>query len=171
MTDDTTAFDIAGLQAQLTAAAAALREFSQGPAQRAADDLSAAFERAGARIARALGDAAMGGEDAFKRLAKVILEELAKIVLPQILSQVGSGLSLFGGRAAGGRVKSASADRNCSCRRKRARSRSRTAAPSPSISISVPAPMRTASPGIKARSPPPSRAPSPMGDATCDHVP
>jgi hypothetical protein len=103
-TDDTPEFDLAGLQSELGAAAGALQAFAQGPAKRAADDVSASFERAGVRIARALGDAAVGGENAFKRLAKVILEELAKIALQQIFSKGGLGLSFFGARAGGGPV-------------------------------------------------------------------
>jgi len=103
-TDDTPEFDLAGFQSELGAAAGALQAFAQGPAKRAANDVSASFERAGVRIARALGDAAVGGEDAFKRLAKVILEELAKIALQQLFTKGGPGLSFFGARAGGGPV-------------------------------------------------------------------
>lgn len=104
MTEDKSGFDLAGLHGELAAAAAALQEFAQGPARRAADDVSASFERAGERIARSLANAAFGGEDAFKRMVKVILEELAKVALQQIFSSVGSKLPFFGARAAGGAV-------------------------------------------------------------------
>lgn len=75
------------IEAELASAAAALESFARGPAQQAADDVGASFERAGARIANALGSAATGGEAAFKRMAKVILEELAKIALQRLLTQ------------------------------------------------------------------------------------
>jgi lambda family phage tail tape measure protein len=97
-------FDAAAFQAQLDAAAAALDQFARGSASKAADDVSASFERAGQRIASALGAAAQGGEQAFKRLAKVILEELAKIALQRIFTQSGGKLPYFGGRASGGAV-------------------------------------------------------------------
>jgi len=90
--------------AELGAAAAALNDFASGPGRRAADELGAAFERAGERISRALGRAAGDGEAAFKRMAKVVLEELAKLALERIFAQGGGKLSFFGGRAAGGGV-------------------------------------------------------------------
>lgn len=96
-------FDLVAFQTDLDAAAASLQEFAAGPARRAADDVGASFERAGARIANALASAALGGEDAFKRMVKVILEELAKIALQQIFAG-GSKPPFFGGRAAGGPV-------------------------------------------------------------------
>lgn len=74
----------AALQAHLGEAEAALASFARGPVRRAADDMADAFERAGARIARALAGAAAGGEASFKRLAKTILEELAKVALDRI---------------------------------------------------------------------------------------
>lgn len=92
------------LQAELAEASAALQAFAQGPAQRAADMVGASFERAGQRIARALGAAVTGGEAAFKRLAKVILEELAKIALERVFGQAGGKLSFFGGKAGGGAI-------------------------------------------------------------------
>lgn len=104
MTEPDTGFDFAEFQSELGAAAAALQSFAKGPAQRAADDVGTSFERAGQRIASALGAAATGSEASFRQLTKVILEELAKIALEQIFAQSGSKLSLFGARAAGGPV-------------------------------------------------------------------
>jgi phage-related minor tail protein len=46
--------------------------------------------------------AALGGEGSFKRMAKTILEELAKIALNQVFGK--GGLSFFGARAVGGSV-------------------------------------------------------------------
>lgn len=82
----------AQLETDLASASAALNAFAQGPARRAADSVGLSFERAGQRIARALGGAAVDGEASFKRLAKVVMEELAKIALNQVL----------GGKSAGG---------------------------------------------------------------------
>lgn len=105
MDDTNPTFALDEFQAELSQASAALQAFAQGPARRAADTVSVSFERAGQRIAHALGSAASGGEAAFKRLAKVILEELAKIALQQIFSQGSSGkLPFFGGKAGGGAV-------------------------------------------------------------------
>ncbi|MBY0562885.1 MAG: hypothetical protein K2P58_01765 [Hyphomonadaceae bacterium] len=81
---------LASIESELASAAAALQSFARGPAQQAAEEVGAAFERAGVRIANALGAAAMGGEAAFKRMAKVILEELAKIALQRLLTQTNS---------------------------------------------------------------------------------
>lgn len=89
--------DTSGIEVELNAASEALTAFAQGPARRAADEVGASFERAGERIARALGAAAGGGEAAFKRMAKTILEELARIALDRILS--GGGSSPFGGKS------------------------------------------------------------------------
>jgi phage-related minor tail protein len=102
MTDTT--FDFTGLQGELAHASAALQDFAKGPGKRAADELGVSFERAGERISRALAGAATGGEAAFKRLVKVILEELAKIAIQQIFSQKGSSNSFFGAKAGGGAV-------------------------------------------------------------------
>ena len=104
MNESKTGFDPADFQAELGAASAALQEFAQGPARRAADDIGASFERAGQRIARAMGAAATGGENAFRRMAKVILEELAKIALERIFTTGGGKTPFFGGKAAGGAV-------------------------------------------------------------------
>jgi hypothetical protein len=76
MTDETNA-----VAAELARAESALRGFAQGPAQRAADDIAAAFERAGARMAKAMGQAANGGENALRGLVKTTLEELARIAM------------------------------------------------------------------------------------------
>lgn len=99
-----TPIELSAFHAELNAASAALQDFAQGPARRAADEVGASFERAGQRIARALGSASAGGEASFKRLAKVILEELAKLALERVLGPSGSGLPFFGGRAGGGPV-------------------------------------------------------------------
>jgi hypothetical protein len=102
--NENTSFDLANLQTELGAASAALKDFAHGPARRAADDIGASFERAGQRIARAMGSAASGGENAFRRMAKVILEELAKIALDRIFSARGGKTPFLGGKAAGGAV-------------------------------------------------------------------
>lgn len=109
MAEGKSGFGTGGLQSDLAVASAALQAFAQGPAKRAAEDVSASFERAGDRIARALGSAALGGEAAFKRMAKVILEELAKIALRQIFSAGGSKLPFFGAKAGGGAVNAGGA--------------------------------------------------------------
>lgn len=103
---NTTGFDAGQFHAELNTASAALQDFASGPARRAADEVGAAFDRAGARIAGALGKAARDGEISFKRLAKVVLEEIARLALDRILTQGGGnkGLSFFGARAAGGSV-------------------------------------------------------------------
>jgi hypothetical protein len=100
MTD--TKFDLGEFQTELGAASAALQDFAQGPARRAADEVGASFERAGQRIARALGRAATDGEGSFKRLAKTILEELARVGLDRAFT---SGKTpFFGAKAGGGAV-------------------------------------------------------------------
>lgn len=95
---------LSGFESELASASATLQAFARGPAQRAADDISASFERAGERIARALSGAAMGGENAFKRMAKVVLEELAKIALQRLFTQGDGKQSFFGAKAGGGAV-------------------------------------------------------------------
>lgn len=95
---------LADFQIELSESGAALQAFAQGPARRAADEVSVSFERAGERIARALGSAARGGEAAFKRMVKVILEELAKVALQQVFAGGKGGFDFFGARAAGGPV-------------------------------------------------------------------
>lgn len=104
MNESKAGFDLAEFQSELGAASAALQEFAQGPARRAADDIGVSFERAGQRIARAMGAAATGGENAFRRMAKVMLEELAKIALQRFLTSETSKTAFFGAKAAGGAV-------------------------------------------------------------------
>lgn len=104
MTEKTSTFALDEFHAELAGASAALQAFAQGPVQRTADAVGQSFEHAGERIARALGSAAGGGEAAFKRLAKVILEELAKIALQRLFTEAGGKLPFFGGKAAGGAV-------------------------------------------------------------------
>ncbi len=106
MTGEVTPFDASGFQAQLDEAQAALQSFAESGAREAAEDMSEAFERAGARIARALGAASVSGEASFKRLAKIVLEELAKIALDRLFAQgagasVGSRASAAGASASG----------------------------------------------------------------------
>ncbi|MBI3438915.1 MAG: hypothetical protein HY054_09775, partial [Proteobacteria bacterium] len=91
-------------QAELVSASAALQSFAQGPAKKSAEDIGASFDQAGRRIGAALGRAAAGGENAFKQMAKVILEELAKIALTEFFKTGGFGLPFFGGKAGGGAV-------------------------------------------------------------------
>jgi phage-related minor tail protein len=103
----TPSFDPNALDAQLSSASAALNEFAQGPARRAADEIGASFERAGERIAASMTRAALGGEGSFKRMAKTILEELAKIALNQVFGK--GGQPYFGARAGGGSVNAGGA--------------------------------------------------------------
>jgi hypothetical protein len=49
--------------------------------------MSEEFERAANRISKAISEFASGGEAAFKNLAKVILEELARAALARMLPQ------------------------------------------------------------------------------------
>jgi phage-related minor tail protein len=109
MTDVKPGFDPADLQSQLNQAAGALQAFAKGPARRAADEVGQSFERAGGRIATSLARAATGGEAAFKRMAKVILEELAKLALNTVFTQLGAKAPFFGARAAGGPVNAGGA--------------------------------------------------------------
>lgn len=97
-------FLLGDFQAELASASTALQNFAQGPAKQSADEIGASFDRAGQRIGAALGRAAAGGENAFKRMAKVILEELAKIALTEIFKSAGVSLPFFGGKASGGAV-------------------------------------------------------------------
>lgn len=99
MTDDTRP-DLSGFTGALGDAQAALQALAQGPAQRAADDIAQSFERAGARISRAMVRAGADGSVSVKQLAKTILEELAKVALDAWLPKG----NFFGARAAGGSV-------------------------------------------------------------------
>lgn len=101
---DQSPFDLGNFRDELGTASALLQEFAQGAARRAADDVGSAFEHAGDRIGRAIGAAATGGEDAFKRMVKVILEELAKVALNDLFSG-GGGVPFFGAKADGGAVQ------------------------------------------------------------------
>jgi hypothetical protein len=112
MTDTSSSEWFAGFTEQLGEAKVALDSFSRGSARKAADDVGAAFDRAGARIGRALGAAALDGENSFKQLAKVILEEFAKIALNRIFANGGgtnTGSSFFGACAGGGPVNAGGA--------------------------------------------------------------
>ncbi|MBI1186916.1 MAG: phage tail tape measure protein [Alphaproteobacteria bacterium] len=100
-------FDPTGFRAGLQEAEQALAQFAQGPARAAADDVAESFERAGKRIAATLGRAGSDGEASLKRLAKIILEELAKIALGALAR--GGSLPFFGARAVGGAVTSGGA--------------------------------------------------------------
>ncbi|HVV32603.1 MAG TPA: phage tail tape measure C-terminal domain-containing protein [Vitreimonas sp.] len=99
-----TPIDLSGFEGELAGASAAVQEFANGTAKRAADDVGASFERAGERIVRALGGAANKGESAFAQMAKAILEELAKLALDRFFSGSGNAIDFFGARAAGGTV-------------------------------------------------------------------
>ncbi|MGE0828020.1 MAG: phage tail tape measure protein [Hyphomonadaceae bacterium] len=101
---DTFRPDLSGFQSALSGAEAALADFAQGPARAAADGIAENFERAGRRIATALSGAGADGERTMKRLAKVILEELARVALDKIFSSAAGSLPFFGARAAGGSV-------------------------------------------------------------------
>lgn len=102
--------DLASFQAELNGASAALQEFAQVQARRAADDVGAAFDRAGDRIAAAMGRAARGGEVSFKRLAKIVLEEFARLALDRIFTQQAKPQTpYFGARAGGGSVNAGGA--------------------------------------------------------------
>lgn len=72
------------VRAGLAEAEAALSAFARGPAQTAADAMAEGFERASGRIARSLASAAAAGEFSFKSLAKVALEELARIAMARL---------------------------------------------------------------------------------------
>jgi hypothetical protein len=100
--------DFAGFRAELTEAEAALAAFARGPARRAAEDISQSFQRAGGRIAGALARAGADGEASMKRLAKVILEELAKLAFDKLFAKNARSslaeLPFFGARAGGGAV-------------------------------------------------------------------
>lgn len=104
-----TNFDLNNFQGELAGASAALGEFAQVQAQRAADDVGGAFDRAGDRISAAMSRAARGGEASFKRLAKVVLEEFARLALERVFTQQSGGAPFFGARAAGGNVNAGGA--------------------------------------------------------------
>ena len=101
ITDCDPNFGLGAFQADIATASAALQDFANGAARRAADDVGVSFERAGARIARALGRAAFDGEASFKQLAITILEEFAKLAFDRIFTSKAGRAPLFGARAAG----------------------------------------------------------------------
>ena len=86
MTDENETFNLPEFEARLASAAGALQAFARGPAQQAADSVSASFERAGDRITRALGQAAVNGEGAFRRLAQTVLEEFARLAIERLFA-------------------------------------------------------------------------------------
>jgi len=90
------------IAASLSGAQRALDAFARGPARQAADAVAEAFEASGDRIARAMVGASFDGETAVRRLAKTILEELARtaIAAAAARSDASSG-------KAGGAVRSA----------------------------------------------------------------
>lgn len=87
---DNSETDLSGLESAFGAAGAALNAFARGPARQASDEMAAAFARAGDRIARSLDKASLSGEASFKRLAKTVLEELAKIALERWFNTSGA---------------------------------------------------------------------------------
>lgn len=100
---------LAPIQGELDKAAAALRVFATVDAQRAADDVAIAFDRAGSRIGAALSRAARDGEISFKRMAKSILEDLAKLALDRVFTGKTASAPFFGARADGGAVNAGGA--------------------------------------------------------------
>jgi hypothetical protein len=99
MTEPRPAFDLTQFEADLGSAAGALQAFARGPAQQAADSVSRSFERAGDRIARALGQAALSGEGAFRRLAQTLLEELARVAMDRVFAVARPAQSAPGAKA------------------------------------------------------------------------
>lgn len=93
-------------------AGAALDALAEGPALRASEAISAAFERTGESIERALGRAAQSGEADFSRMTEAILRDLARLAAEQFIEKpltglIGNaldGIDLFGARAEGGPV-------------------------------------------------------------------
>lgn len=79
--------DLQRFRADLADAQAALTQFANGPARDAAGLLGDRFADAGAKISGELERAAKSGELSFKRLAKTVLEEFAKIALNQAFGQ------------------------------------------------------------------------------------
>lgn len=94
-------FDLAAFRADIAQAEQALSDFANGPARQAAEDVAGAFDRAGRRIGAALGRAGADGETSMRRLAKIVLEELARIAIGRLQGGVSN---FFGARAAGGSV-------------------------------------------------------------------
>ncbi|MBI1236695.1 MAG: phage tail tape measure protein [Alphaproteobacteria bacterium] len=94
-------------------AGAALEALANGPAQHAADAMSAAFDRAGRSIESALTRAARTGELSFSSMADAILRDLSRIATQRFVAgpiegfvdQIASNLPFFGARADGGPVQ------------------------------------------------------------------
>lgn len=106
--------DDAGRVAQNAArAGAALEALANGPAQHAADSMSAAFDRAGRSIETALTQAARTGELSFSAMADAILRDLSRIATERFVTgpiegfvdQIAGHLPFFGARAEGGPVQ------------------------------------------------------------------
>ena len=85
------------IQQSLSEAEQAFSAFAAGPARDAADALASAFENSADRIARAMIGATGDSENAVRRLAKTVLEELARTALnaflPSAGKESGGGLS------------------------------------------------------------------------------
>lgn len=73
-------------------AAEALENFAEGPAKDAANELTAAFEIAGDRIAASLEQAARTGELSFNNLAESILNDFARIAVSELITAPLEGL-------------------------------------------------------------------------------
>jgi phage-related minor tail protein len=94
-------------------AGAALEALANGPAQHAADAMSAAFERTGRSIESALTRAARTGELSFSAMADAILRDLSRIAterfitapIDNLVGQLSANLPFFGARADGGPVQ------------------------------------------------------------------
>lgn len=66
-------------------AADAIAALDMQDAFRHADDIAGAFEKAGARIAKTLEDAAKSGELSFNALAQSVLNDLAKLAVSELI--------------------------------------------------------------------------------------
>jgi phage-related minor tail protein len=94
-------------------ASAALEALANGPAQQAADAMTAAFDRAGRSIETALTRAARTGELNFSAMADAILRDLSRIATERFVTgpiegfvhQIANNLPFFGARAEGGPVQ------------------------------------------------------------------
>jgi hypothetical protein len=90
----------AQFHADLVDAQSALNSFVRGPVQDAAKLMDDCMKQTSSTILRELMRATQGGEISFKRLAKVALEELAKIALADILRKPNSNEKHEGASAA-----------------------------------------------------------------------
>ncbi len=106
-------FDVERVAENAARAGAALEALANGPAQHAADAMSAAFERAGRSIEGALSRAARSGELSFSAMADAIMRDLSRIAterfitgpIDHLVGQLTANLPLFGARAEGGPVQ------------------------------------------------------------------